>query len=119
MLSLNLLPPERKESFRWRTFTKGAIFWGGRLLTILVFFSMNFLMINLYLYNQASDLDHIIASYENTDKVREIKSLERSAKEINNTLGGIDKIGENQVYWDDALGEMVQIIPPDVQIYSL
>lgn len=119
MLSLNLLPPERKESFYWRTLTKGAIFWGGRLLIILVFFSMNFLMINLYLYNQASDLDQIILNYENTDKVREIKSLEMSAREINNTLEGIDKIGENQIYWDDALDEVMQVIPSEVQIYSL
>lgn len=119
MLSLNLLPPERKEAFYWRGLTKGIIFWGGRILTLLVFFSLNFLMINLYLINQISGLDQEISYNEGTDSIKQLRLLEKSSKEVNNTLTNIDKVGENQIYWDDALNEVARIVPPDVQIFSL
>ncbi len=119
MLSLNLLTPERKEMFRWRTRTKSVVFWGIKILSILFVFSAHFIAINLYMGYEISKLDKDIASYENTEKVKEIRQTEESSKKINETLISINKISEEQVYWRDALEEFIGIIPANVQIFSM
>lgn len=119
MLSLNLLTPERKEMFHWRTRTKSVIFWGIRILSVLFVFSAHFVAINLYLNYEIGKLDKDIASYEDTEKVKEIRQAEESSKKINQTLISINRISEEQVYWSDALEEFIGIIPSNVQIFSI
>lgn len=119
MLSLNLLTPERKEMFHWRMLTKSVIFWGIKILSILFAFSSFFLIINLYLDYQIRNLDQDIASYENTEKVKEIRQAEESSKKINEILVNINKISEDQIYWRDALKEFIGVIPANTQIFSM
>lgn len=119
MLSLNLLTPERKEMFYWRTLIKRVIHWGIKILLVLFIFSIHFLIINLYLDYQIGSLNKEIASYENTDKVKEIRQAEESSKKINEVLVNINKISEEQIYWQDVLDELVGIIPSNIQIFSM
>jgi len=119
MISLNLLPPERKEAYHWRSLRKTAIFNSIIILSLLVYFCLPFIVINVYLYAKAKDLDQDIYSYEQKEKIKEINSIEKSARSINNTLVSIAKLSEDQVYWTNALEDVVNKIPSGIQIFSL
>lgn len=119
MLSLNLLTPERKDMYYWRMLAKSVIFWSIRILSILFIFSALFFIINLYLDYQISKMDREISTFENTEKVKKIKTAEEASKKINEILVNINKISEEQIYWSDALKEFIGIIPADVQIFSM
>ncbi len=119
MLSLNLLPPERKEMFYWRALTKNVVSWGIKILSIFFVFSLFSLVINLSLDYQVGILDKSIASYENTENVKEVKKIEESSKRINEILININKISEEQIYWGDALTDFIGIIPDNIRIHSM
>lgn len=88
-------------------------------MSIFFVFSSLFLAINLYLDYQIGNLNKDIASYEDTEKVKEIRQAEAASKKINEVLTNINKISEEQIYWHDALGEFIGIIPANVQIFSM
>lgn len=119
MISLNLLPTERKELYLWRIRRKKVILAGITVISVLLYFCLPFIAINLYLYKTSNDLDREIYAYEQTPQLKEIKSIEKSTRELNSNLAAIAKLNENQVYWTDVLGEVMGKIPADVQIFSL
>lgn len=119
MISLNLLPRERKELFRWRQYTKKIILNGGKLIFLLFCFFIPFLSIYIYLFGEINSLDSQIGLYENTANMRQLNSLEKSFKEINNMFVKINKISENQIYWTSVIEELTAIMPLNVQIISL
>lgn len=119
VISLNLLPPERKESYRWRSLRKTAIFNSIIILSLLIYFCLPFIVINIYLYTKTKDLEQDIYSYEQKEKIKEINSIEKSARSINNTLVSISKINEDQVYWTSALENVVNKVPSGIQVFSL
>lgn len=88
-------------------------------MAILIFFCAPFLALNIYLTARINKLDDKINSYKQTKEMKEVNLLEKSAKGINDILLNINKISENQIYWPDALEEIVKNIPAGVQIFSL
>lgn len=119
MISLNLLPRERKEMFIWRVRTKSVIFWGSKVLCLLVIFCVPFFVINFYLNTQIIELSGKVFASEQTKEVKQIELLENSSKSINDTLIKINRINENQIYWTNVLSEIIKNIPSDIQIFSL
>ncbi|MDP3056932.1 MAG: PilN domain-containing protein [bacterium] len=119
MISLNLLPPGRKEIFRWRQYIKKVILNGIGIIFLLICFSVPLFAINIYLQGEINVLDTQIDSYEKTESVHQLNSMEKSFKQINNALVKIDKIGGEQIYWIDVLEKITTIIPPNIQIFSL
>ncbi len=119
MISLNLLPPERKELFRWRQYTKKIILNGSKLIFLLFCFFIPLLSIYIYLLGEIKALDSQIGSSESTANVRQLNSLEKSFKKINNIFIKINKISENQIYWTSVIEKLATIIPPNAQIISL
>lgn len=119
MISLNLLPQERKEIFHWRIYTKSAIFWGSKILGFLAIFCLLFLVINLYIKNKIAGLNNKISVFEQTKEMKQIEELGKSSQSINDALNKIDKISGNQIYWTEALAEIIKNIPSGVQIFSL
>lgn len=119
MISLNLLPPERKEIFRWRQYVKKAILNGIRLIFLLICFFVPLFAINIYLLGEINVLNTQIDSYEKTENIHQLNSMEKSFKEINNALVKINKINEGQIYWISVFEKITAIIPPNIQIFSL
>jgi len=119
MISLNLLPPARKEIFRWRQYTKKVILYGIRIIFLLICFSVPLFAINIYLTGEINALGTQIDSYEKTASMHQLNSTEKSFKEINNALVKINKISGEQISWIDVFGKITAIIPPNIQIFSL
>lgn len=119
MISLNLLPPERKELYRWRKNTKKAILAGIKIVFILVCFTVQFLVLDIYLAGENKALDIQINSIENTTNIKQLNSVEKSFKNLNNILVKINNISNEQVYWSSILEEIIEITPVGVQLFSL
>ncbi|MBU3925337.1 PilN domain-containing protein [Patescibacteria group bacterium] len=119
MISLNLLPPERKEIFRWRQYVKKTILNGIRLIFLLICFFVPLFAINIYLLGEINILDAQIDSYEKTENIHQLNSMEKSFKEINSALVKINKINEGQIYWISVFEKITTITPPNIQIFSL
>ncbi len=119
MISLNLLPPERKEIFRWRQYIKKAVLNGIRIIFLLICFSVPLFAINIYLLGEIDVFNTQFDSYEKAENTRRMNSMEKSFKEINNALARISKISEGQIYWIDVFEKIITIIPPNIQIFSL
>lgn len=119
MISLNLLSPERKKMFYWRKNTKKVIAGGIKIICMLIFFSVPLLAINIYLVGKINALDAQIVSFENTANVRQLNSVEKSFKEINNIFIKVNKISEDQIYWSDVFDKLIKITPLNAQIFSL
>lgn len=119
MISLNLLPPERKEIFRWRQLTKKVIANGIKTVFLLICFSVPLFAINIYLSGEISVLATQINSYENTESMKQLSALEKSFKNINNALVKINKISAGQVNWSDVFEKITAIVPSNIQIFSL
>lgn len=119
MISLNLLPPSRKETFRWRQYIKKIILNGIRIIFLLICFSVPLYAINIYLLGEINALDTQIAYYEKTDSIHELNIMEKSFREINNSLIKINKISEQQISWMDVFEKISAIIPSNIQIFSL
>lgn len=119
MISLNLLPPERKEIFRWRQYIKKVILNGIGITFLLICFSVPFFAINIYLQGEINVLNTQIDSYEKTENMHQLNSMEKSFKEINTALVKINKISEEQISWIDVFEKITTIIPPNIQIFSL
>jgi len=119
MISLNLLPFERKEIFRWRQNTKKAISSGIKIIFLLIFFAAPLGAIDFYLTEKIKSLDDQIKLSENTETMRQLNLTEKSFKQINNALININKISEGQIYWRDVFSSLSAIMPPDIQIFSL
>lgn len=119
MISLNLLPPERKEILYWIGLTKNVIFWGSFVFMILVFLSLPFWVSRLYLNSTLNDLDQKIGFYKYNTSLQQMSFLEKSSKNINDILMNIDKIGAEQIYWQKVLAEITGAVPAGAQIFSL
>lgn len=119
MISLNLLPPERKEIFRWRQYIKKVILNGSRSIFLLFCFSVSFFAINIYLLGEINILNAQIDSYNKAENIQQINSIEKSFKDINSALVKIDKISDQQISWIDIFEKLTLSIPPNVQIFSL
>jgi len=119
MISLNLLPPERKEMYFWRARVKNTFFWGSKILAILMFFCLPFLLINFFIKNKINDLNNKIFVLEQTQEMKQMEELGKSSQSLNDTLDKIDKISGNQICWTEALAEIIKNIPSGVQIFSL
>lgn len=119
MISLNLLPPGRKEIFRWRQYIKKVILNGIGIIFLLICFSVPLFAINIYLQGEINVLNTQIDSYEKTESVHQLNSMEKSFKQINNALVKINKISEEQISWIDVFEKITTIIPPNIQIFSL
>ncbi|MBU3964930.1 hypothetical protein KJ695_03165 [Patescibacteria group bacterium] len=119
MISLNLLPPERKKTLYWISLTKNVIFWGSFVFMVLIFLSLPFWVSRLYLNNTLNDLDQKIDFYKYNTSLQQMSFLEKSSKNINDLLINIDKIGAEQIYWSKVLTEITGAVPSDAQIFSL
>lgn len=119
MISLNLLPPERKEVFRWRQYTKKIISGGIRIIFLLICFSTPLIAINIYLSGEINALDTQIRFSENTESMTKLNKMERSFKNINNALTKINKISSDQISWVDVFEKIMLITPANIRIYSL
>lgn len=119
MISLNLLPRERKEIFRWRQYTKKVISNGIKTIFLLICFSVPLGAINFYLAEEIKTLNVQNELSEKTESMRQLNSIEKSFKEINNAFVKINKISENQIYWGDVFSKIISSIPPNIQIFSL
>lgn len=119
MISLNLLPQERKETFYWRSRIKSAIFWGSKILGFLVIFCLPILFISIYINNKITDLNSRISVFEQTEEMKQIDDLGKKSQNINSVLNKIDKISGNQIYWTEVLTEMIKNIPSGVRLFSL
>lgn len=119
MISLNLLPPARKEIFRWRQYTKKVILNGAGAIFLLICFFIPLFAVNAYLSREINALNTLIDSYEKTEKMNQMNLMEKSFKEINNILAKDSKIGEEQIYWIDVFEKITAIMPLNVQIFSL
>jgi Tfp pilus assembly protein PilN len=118
VISLNLLPQERKEAFHWRLCAKSEIFWGSKILGFLVIFCAPFLFINLYIQNRIAGLNDKISAFAQTEEMKQIEELGKSSQNINAALGKIDKISGERIYWTDVLTEIIKNIPSGIQIFS-
>lgn len=119
MISLNLLPPERKEIFRWRRYAKKVISNGIKTIFLLICFSVPLFAINIYLSGEIGVLATQINSYENTESMKQLNILEKSFKNINNALVKINKISAEQINWINVFEKITEIIPSNIQIFSL
>ncbi len=119
MISLNLLPPERKETLYWFSATKNVIFWGSFIFLVLIFLSLPFWIGRIYLNSALEDLDQKVDFYKYNAKLQQMSFLEKSSKNINNLLMDIDKIGAEQIYWQRVLAKITEAVPANAQIFSL
>lgn len=119
MISLNLLPPGRKIAFRWRSYVKKVISSGIKTTFLLACFSVPLFAVNIYLKGEIDAIKTKISSAENTESMKKIDSMEASFKQINNILLRVDKLSAEQISWIDVFKKMTDIIPYNVQIFSL
>lgn len=119
MISLNLLPPERKEIFRWRQYTKKVILNGIKTIVLLICFLIPLFAVDIYLSGEISAINAQINSYENMESTRQMNTMEKSFKQLNNILVKINKISAEQVSWISVFEEINSIIPSNIQISSL
>lgn len=119
MISLNLLPPDRKEIFKWRQYTKKIILHGIKTIFLLLCFSAPLFAINIYLKGEINVLETQINSFEKTENINQLNAMEKSFKEINNALVKINKISDEQILWNDVFDKIIEIIPANIQIFSL
>jgi len=119
MISLNLLPPGRKEAFRWRQHTKKVISIGIRMIFLLICFSVPLFAINIYLSGEINAINTEIKLYEDTESIQRLNTMERSFKNINNALIKINKISDEQISWFDVFEKITIITPSNIQVLSL
>lgn len=119
MISLNLLPPERKKTLYWLGLTKNVIFWGSFVFAVLIFLSLPFWVSRLYLNSALDSLSQKIGFYKYSPNLQQISFLEKASKNLNALLANIDKIGAEQIYWQKILSEITSAVPSDAQIFSI
>lgn len=119
MISLNLLPLERKEIFLWRARTKNIIFWGFKILFFLIILCAPFLIFRIYLMEKLYILNEKNSAYEQTKETKQIEELGKSSQSINILLENVNKISENKIYWTGVLGEISKNIPSGIQIFNM
>ena len=119
MISLNLLPRERKEIFRWRQYTKKVILNGIKTIFLLICFFVPLFAVDIYLSGEINAINTQIDSYENMISTRQMNTMEKSFKQLNNTLIKINKISSEQIGWIGVFEEINSIIPSNIQIFSL
>lgn len=98
---------------------KKVILNGIRIIFLLICFSVPLFVINIYLLGEINVLNTQIGSYEKTENMLQMNSIEKSFKDINNALAKINKISEQQILWIDVFEKITTIIPLDIQIFSL
>lgn len=98
---------------------KKVISVGIKVIFLLVCFSVPLFAINIYLMGEINVVNTQIDSYENTEQMKRLNTMEKSFKEINNALVKINKISDEQVSWIAVFGKITSIVPPNIQIFSL
>lgn len=113
-ITLNLLPPGKKDELRKAfifTYAQSMIFL---ILLVVGFVSFTLLSVRLLMYRNLTDLSHRTAP--ETDEFRRVTD---DIRLMNNYMERLDRLSDNPVSWSALYDGLDQLVPPGVVLNRL
>ncbi|RJQ13909.1 hypothetical protein C4553_02035 [Candidatus Parcubacteria bacterium] len=92
MITINLLPPEKKKDYRTELNRRLIVFYSVGLLVVLGIFVSLLLSINLYLSIESGTLNEEIATLESLPRNKELRKLELTLRDLSATLANTSAV---------------------------
>jgi Tfp pilus assembly protein PilN len=119
MKHINLLPKSEQKELRLLFFADDLIrFWIWIVVSLLIFAALTFLA-NEYLRSEVAETEGQIAQQRQILKSDDNEIVKQKVEELNYEVSTIKNLQINHYYWSDALVELVNLLPADIDLNLL
>lgn len=117
MLTINLLPPQKKKELKLEKINHLVVFYGSLVILSFLIFIILLYNVQLFLSWKINEIKQQITTKETA--LESQKELEEKIKNLNNTLIKITKAQASQPQWSLVIEKLASLIPPGVQLENL
>lgn len=118
-ISINLLPPEKKEALEKRQKLKLIVWQEMMLFFIVIIFLMILGSINLILKIQLEGIQNISESEKAGGAAQELEKFEGDFRRINSQIGVLHNIWKNDLHWSRFFKELNDVVDESVALHGL
>jgi Tfp pilus assembly protein PilN len=119
MIKLNLLPPPEKKEFARNQFQRWIIFYGVRIIGILLIFSFLLAIIWLYIDIQLQAANKDYNSIQTGLRGTDLKMQQEKTVLLNTTINKISLAQKNQKNYSGFLASLTNLVPPGIRLEAI
>jgi type II secretory pathway component PulL len=119
MLTLNLLPPEEKESLRLDKVVRAAVFWGRLFLFLICVFAALLATVWLYLSVQIWAMEKLVDVERGGSSSLAARELELKIANVNGKMKLLDDLQSGRVPLVDILKNLATAVPAGVRFDTI